>query len=53
MDAANNQFDKATEAKPRTVKFIKGLQQPRHGLGTRSAFGPNLGRGILSPRNFI
>ena len=49
---AEQQFDKATEAKARTVKFIRGLQQPRYGIGIRSAFGPNVGRGILSPRNF-
>ncbi len=50
---AEGQFDKATEAKARTVKFIRGLQQPRYGIGIRSAFGPNVGRGILSPRNFL
>jgi hypothetical protein len=50
---AESQFDKATEAKARTVKFIRGLQQPKYGIGIRSAFGPNVGRGILSPRNFL
>lgn len=50
---AEGQFDKATEAKARTVKFIRGLQQPRFGIGVRSAFGPMVGRGILSPRNFL
>jgi len=50
---AEGQFDKATEAKARTVKFIRGLQQPRYGIGIRSAFGPNVGRGILSPRQFL
>lgn len=50
---AESQFDKATEAKARTVKFIRGLQQPRFGIGIRSAFGPRVGRGILSPRNFL
>ncbi len=50
---AEGQFDKATEAKARTVKFIRGLQQPRFGVGIRSAFGPRVGRGILSPRNFL
>jgi len=53
MESANSQFDKATEAKARTVKFIRGLQQPKYGIGIRSAFGPHVGRGILSPRNFI
>lgn len=50
---AEGQFDKGTEAKARTVKYIRGLQQPRYGIGIRSAFGPNVGRGILSPRNFM
>ena len=50
---AEAMFDKSTEAKVRTVKFIRGLVQPRFGLGVRSAFGPNLGRGILSPRGFL
>jgi len=50
---AEGQLDKATEAKARTVKFIRGLQQPRFGMGVRSAFGPFVGRGVLSPRNFI
>ena len=50
---AESQFDKATEAKARTVKYIRGLQQPRFGMGVRSAFGPHVGRGVLSPRNFI
>lgn len=50
---AESMFDKATEAKARTVKFIRGLQQPRFGLGVRSAFGAALGRGVLSPRSFL
>lgn len=50
---AEGQFDKATEAKARTVKYIRGLKQPRFGIGIRSAFGPHVGRGILSPRNFV
>jgi len=50
---AEGQFDKATEAKARTGKFIRGLQQPKYGIGIRSAFGPHVGRGVLSPRNFL
>jgi hypothetical protein len=50
---AEGQFDKAAEAKARTVKFTRGLQQPRYGIGIRSAFGPRVGRGVLSPRNFL
>ena len=50
---AETQFDKAGEAKARTVKYIRGLQQPRFGMGVRSSFGPNVGSGVLSPRSFI
>lgn len=50
---AEEQWDKLTEAKARTTKYIRGLQQPRFGIGIRSAFGPATGRGVLSPRNFL
>lgn len=50
---SESMFDKATEAKARTVKFIRGLQQPRFGMGVRSAFGPFTGKGVMSPRNFV
>jgi hypothetical protein len=50
---AEGQFDKATEAKRAATKFMRGLSQPRFGIGVRSAFGPHVGRGILSPRRFL
>lgn len=50
---AESQVERATQAKADTVKFIRGLSQPRFGIGIRSAFGPHVGRGVLSPRNFI
>lgn len=50
---AEGQLDKAAEAKARTVKFIRGLQQPKFGFGVRSSFGPNVSRGVLSPRSFV
>lgn len=53
QESAQQQFDKAAEAKTRTVKFIRGLQQSKYGMGIRSAFGPAVGRGVMSPRNFI
>ena len=53
MQNAESQFDKAAEAKARTVKFFRGLSQPKYGIGIRSAFGPAVGRGVLSPRNFL
>lgn len=50
---AEEQFDKLTEAKARTTKYMRGLAQPRFGRGVRSSFGPHVGAGVLSPRNFI
>ena len=50
---AESQWDKLTEAKVRTTKYLRGLAQPRFGRGVRSAFGPYVGRGVLSPRNFV
>lgn len=50
---AEEQFDKLTEAKVRTTKFMRGLSQPRFGRGVRSAWGPHVGKGVLSPRNFL
>lgn len=50
---AEQQFDKATESKQSTVKIIRGLKQPRFGMGVRSAFGPFTGRGTLGPRSFV
>jgi len=50
---AEDQWDKLTEAKSRATKYLRGLCQPRFGRGIRSAFGPAVGRGVLSPRNFI
>lgn len=50
---AEEQFTKLTDAKLITTKLFVGLQQPRFGRGVRSAFGPAVGRGVLSPRGFI
>ena len=50
---AEEQWDKMVEAKHRTTKFARGLSQPRFGIGGRSAFGPSVGRGVLSPRSFV
>jgi len=51
--AMADQFDKQLERAKATVKIIKGLQQPRYGIGIRSAFGPFVGRGVLTPRKFV
>lgn len=50
---AEEQWDKLVEMKARTSKYLRGLQQPRFGRGVRSAFGPAVGKNILSPRNFV
>jgi hypothetical protein len=51
--AMSDQFDKQLERAKQTVKIVKGLQQPRYGIGIRSAFGPHTGSGVLTPRKFI
>lgn len=51
--AMSDQFEKQLERAKQTVKIIKGLQQPRFGVGIRSSFGPFSGRGQLTPRKFI
>jgi hypothetical protein len=50
---AETMFEKATEMKSRTVKFVRGLQQPRFGIGIRSSFGPYTAKGVMSPRAFL
>jgi hypothetical protein len=50
---AEEQWDKLTEAKSRTTRYFRGVQQPRFGVWVRSAFGPATGRGVLSPRSFL
>jgi hypothetical protein len=50
---AEGQLDKATEAKKMTTLYVSGLRQPKYGVGVRSAFGPNVGRGVLGPRSFV
>jgi hypothetical protein len=50
---ASDLFDKQLERAKSTVKYIKGLQQPKYGAVVRSAFGPYVGSGVLSPRKFL
>jgi hypothetical protein len=50
---ASEQFTTMLEKAKSTVKVIKGLQQPRYGMGIRSSFGPLAGRGILTPSKFM
>jgi len=50
---ASDQFDKMLEKAKLTVKIVKGLQQPKYGVGIRSSFGPYVGRGVLAPSKFV
>ncbi len=53
QQSANDLFDKQLEKAKATINIIGGLQQPKYGTGIRSAFGPFVGRGVLSPRKFM
>jgi len=46
-------FDTQLERAKQTVKIVKGLQQPKYGMGVRSSFGPYAGRGQLTPAKFV
>ena len=50
---ASELFDKQLEKAKATVKFTKGLQQPKYGTGIRSAFGPFTARGQITPAKFV
>jgi hypothetical protein len=50
--SANEQFNTMLEKAKMTVNVVRGLQQPRFGVGVRSSFGPFSGRGVLSPRKW-
>lgn len=51
--AMSDQFDKQLDRAKATVKIIKGLQQPKYGIGIRSSFGPHTGSGVLTPAKFV
>jgi len=53
LSTAADQFDKQLEKAKATVNIVRGLQQPKYGVGIRSSFGPYSGRGVLSPRKFL
>lgn len=50
---ARDLFDKQLEQAKATVKVTRGLQQPKFGIGIRSAFGPHMGRGVITPAKFM
>lgn len=49
----SDQFEKQLERAKLTIKIVKGLQQPKYGIGIRSAFGPYTGKGVLAPAKFL
>lgn len=54
--AANNfkdLFESQLEKAKAGIKIVKGLQQPRFGMGIRSSFGPYTSRGSLTPAKFV
>lgn len=51
--AIRDSWESQLERAKQTVKIIKGLQQPRFGIGIRSSFGPFAGRGQLTPQKFV
>jgi hypothetical protein len=48
-----NEFDKLKEQAKRSIKIVKGLQQPRYGIGISSALGPFSRQGVQSRRNYV
>lgn len=51
--AIKDNWTEQLERAKQTVKIVKGLQQPKFGIGIRSAFGPFTGSGVLTPRKFV
>jgi len=47
------EFTRQLEQSKKTVLIIRGLQQPRFGIGVRSSFGSFVGRNVVTPRKFI
>ena len=47
------EFEKSRDLVKRSIKIIKGLKQPRYGIGISSALGPYSKSGVQSRRNFI
>jgi len=52
-ESFNTQYDKAKEENKLSIKIVKGLQQPRYGVGISSALGPMSRPGVQSRRNFV
>lgn len=48
-----DEYEKAEEKAKRSIKIIRGLRQPRYGIGISSALGPYSRPGVQSRRNFV
>jgi hypothetical protein len=46
-------FDKLKEEAKSTIKIVKGLKQPRFGIGISAALGPYSRVGVQSRRNYV
>ena len=47
------EWDKARDLAKESIKLVKGLRQPRYGIGISSALGPYSRPGVQSRRNFV
>lgn len=47
------EYDKARDLAKRSIKIVKGLKQPRYGVGISSALGPFSRPGVQSRRNWV
>lgn len=47
------EYDKLKEQAKRSIKIIKGVKQPRYGIGISSALGPYSHPGSMSRRNWV
>ena len=43
----------STETAKAAIKIVKGVRQPKYGIGIRSAWGPHVGNSIATPAKYI
>jgi len=48
-----SEYDKLKDQAKRSIKILKGLKQPRYGIGISSALGPYSRPGVQSRRNYV
>lgn len=48
-----SEWDKARDLAKRTIKIVRGLSQPRYGIGISSALGPMSKPGVQSRRSWV